>query len=72
MTATAWKMLRDLFEVFEGGGSAMAGWIKVTGVPERSAYRCAKHLKAMGYVAQSGQKYTVTSAGEMALKGPAT
>jgi len=72
MTATGWKLLRDLLETFEGGGSAMAGWVRVSGVSERSAYRTAKLLKKMGYVAQNKTHYVVTPAGEMALKGSAT
>ncbi len=71
MTPTAWKLLRDLAEVFEGGGSAMAGWVRVSGVPERSAYRTAKHLLAMGYIAKDRSRYVVTTAGATALKSSA-
>lgn len=71
MTAVSWKLLRDLYEVFEGGGSAMAGWVRVSGVSERSAYRTAKQLLVMGYVTKSGSRYVVSTAGETALRSSA-
>jgi len=71
MNPTAWKMLRDLSELLDGG-SGVAGWARVSGVAERSAYRTAKVLRSVGYVTQENKRYVLTPAGSMALQGSAT
>ncbi len=72
MTAVAWKLLRELYETFETGGTPIGTLSEVASVSRRSAFRSAKLLIEFGYVTKDRSKYVVTAAGESALKSSAT
>jgi len=49
----------------------MAGWVRVAGVSERSAYRSAKLLQMMGYITKTSGKYVVSQGWRDGLKSSA-
>ncbi len=68
LTPARLKALRTLADAFTAKGATTTEWIRASALPERTYYHVRTWLVREGYVAEKGQRYTLTESGRSAIQ----